>query len=105
MVFCHLVIYDLAHRPFTRGSPEWPSIVPLIIVDKDGGDPGVVCIQSVHPPRLTDWRSEARNLPPPKHTMGGGNPMIFVWCGVVYRCSVVDDGSGLDTAVCYMSSD
>ena len=99
MVFCQLGICDLAHSLFTRDSLDWPAIVPLVIMDKDGGDPGVVCIRSVHPLRLTDWRSEAWNLPPPKHTMDGGNPMILVWCDVVYRCSVVDDGSGLDTAI------
>ena len=34
MVFCHLGICNLAHRPFTCDSPEWPAIVPLIIMDK-----------------------------------------------------------------------
>ena len=77
---------NLQHRaqPFTRGSPEWPAIVPLIIMDEDGGDPGVVCIRSVHPLRLTGWRGEAWNLPPPKHTMncGDGGDLGVVRCGV-----------------------
>jgi len=53
-------------------------------MDEDGGDPGVVCIRSVHPLRLTGWRGEAWNLPPPKHTMncGDGGDLGVVRCGV-----------------------